>query len=284
MIAIPVLVLLVLVIFSLATQVTISTRTWQLNRAYLEDSHETVAYGPNSDNNTYKKMDVVLEAENGEITITNRTYDKVYKGTYDASQKDRVTIEGAEGTARISARRYLYLSVGGYRMNFYATDTDVWDRIDGYVGKYSDIIGVVFLEFVFFGVALTFIWSDIKNKFRCEADTLRIKAKWLSLTSFIGCTAPLFVATVISLLTWIIEVLDWKINEVFGWGALLFIVYGGIAVAFIGPVFCVLSLLYSIAYTKRLEKKRNGIMYIVLWSLALVAVMLIAGIAIHYIL
>ena len=61
MIAIPVLVMLVLVIFSLATQVTISTRTWQLNRAYLEDSHETVAYGPNSDNNTYTLFFPILQ-------------------------------------------------------------------------------------------------------------------------------------------------------------------------------------------------------------------------------
>ncbi len=279
MISIPVLVMLVLVIFSLATQVTISTRTWQLDLAYYEDSHERVAYGPNSDNNTYKKMDVVLEAKNGEITITNHTLDKVYKGTYDASQKDRVTIEGAEGTARLSSRRRLSVSVGGYHMDFYATDTDVWDRIEdslnSFAYKYGAELGIAFLELVFFGVALLFSWDDIKNKFRGEEYFLSRKAKWLSLTSFIGAAFPLVMLVILGYVS--------INNEALAWIGLAIMIYTGIGVAFIGPVFSVSSLLYSIAYTVRVEKKRKGIIYIVLSSLALISVSVIAVIAVQYI-
>lgn len=81
-----------------------------------------------------KIVDMTLVADNGKITITDITNDKVYEGTYTVSGRNpkgtdyHITIDGRSGYATVAMTTYadgtqeptLPITFDGYSMYFYA--------------------------------------------------------------------------------------------------------------------------------------------------------------------
>ncbi|MBQ9087036.1 MAG: hypothetical protein IJY47_07620 [Clostridia bacterium] len=78
-----------------------------------------------------KSIELICEAEDGKLVLTDQTNGKTYEGTYKIIshgirnfriKRDSYTvvIDGVEGTANISSgnNRTLFVSIGGYYLDF----------------------------------------------------------------------------------------------------------------------------------------------------------------------
>ena len=73
-----------------------------------------------------KPVELTLEANDGNLIITDKTNGKTYTGTYRSSlgvlgffnKTYTVEIDGIEGTANLSTRRTLFMSLDGYALTF----------------------------------------------------------------------------------------------------------------------------------------------------------------------
>lgn len=115
----------------------IERHTWMLFSAQQADSpHFVVAHLHNytladDENDTLFKFSKPIEltcvAKSGKLTITDKTNNKTYSGTYKVKswskhspQSYEIVIEGKKGKANISERfnRTLFMSIDGYYLHF----------------------------------------------------------------------------------------------------------------------------------------------------------------------
>lgn len=132
---------MIAIIFLILAIPPLETRTWVLFSA--QQAYEprfVVAHNKDhdvSDDETSlykfsKPIELILEAKDGKLTLTDKTNGKTYEGTYSVNSSgifsvfDRknytVVIDGLEGTANISSNvnRTLFVSIGGYYLDFVA--------------------------------------------------------------------------------------------------------------------------------------------------------------------
>ncbi len=137
---------LALVIYLVFSKPAIEGKTWQLSIAMQQEPYfAVIAHHPDydfSDDDTLpfyeaKPIDLTCVAENGKLTITDKTNNKVYNGSYEWSIWDKmfnkstqrgsqtipIVIEGKEGTAQVSRvagtlNKTLCILVDGYILNF----------------------------------------------------------------------------------------------------------------------------------------------------------------------
>ena len=115
----------------------IEVHTWELSTAQQVAPFLTIAHNPDydfSDDHPLwalsKPVDLILVAENGKLTITDKTNNKIYSGNYKVElwskflrQGYEIMIEGKTGTANISNGSFfnptsLFMSIDGYCLNF----------------------------------------------------------------------------------------------------------------------------------------------------------------------
>ena len=130
-------VVLCIFLYSAFLKPKIEIHTWELFSAQQSEApYFTVAHHYNytfadDENDTLFKFSKPIEltcvAKNGKLTITDKTNDKVYNGTYKVKSWNRFTfqryeivIEGKKGKANISDRfnRTLSMSIDGYNLYF----------------------------------------------------------------------------------------------------------------------------------------------------------------------
>ena len=72
-------------------------------------------------------IELTCEAEDGKLVLTDVSNCKTYEGTYKSIgafsffkqfKTYEIVIDGVEGTANISSNKTLFVSVGGYSLNF----------------------------------------------------------------------------------------------------------------------------------------------------------------------
>ncbi len=131
------IILVSVVIYTVFIKPTIETHTWELFSAQQVDPpHFVVAHHHNytladdGNDNTFKfskPIELTCVAQNGKLTITDKTNNKTYYGTYKVKSWNRFTLQryeivinGKEGTANISStsNRTLFISVDGYYLHF----------------------------------------------------------------------------------------------------------------------------------------------------------------------
>ena len=112
---------------------TLENRTWVLFTA--QKSGVVVAHDKGYDLSgdtsglfgASKPIELICEAEDGKLVLTDVTNSKTYEGTYKSIgafsffkqfKTYTVVIDGLEGTANISSNKTLFVSVGGYSLNF----------------------------------------------------------------------------------------------------------------------------------------------------------------------
>lgn len=122
---------IVAILFFLAP--TLENRTWVLFTA--QKSGVVVAHHKDYDLSgdtsglfgASKPIELICEAEDGKLVLIDKTNNKTYEGTYKNTdgfslfkqfKTYKVTIDGVEGTANISSNKTLFVSVGGYSLNF----------------------------------------------------------------------------------------------------------------------------------------------------------------------
>ena len=114
-------------------------RTWQLSYAQQADApHFVVAHNAeydfsNDESGLYdfsEPIELTLEANDGKLLLIDKTNGKTYEGTYEvasarfgklrafAKKSYTVVIDGLQGTASFSSNRTLFVSIGGYYLNF----------------------------------------------------------------------------------------------------------------------------------------------------------------------
>ena len=114
-------------------------RTWRLSYAQQADA-PTFVVAHNADYdfsgdesalyNFSKPVELTLQAKDGKLLLIDKTNGKTYEGTYEVAS-DRfgkfsvftkksytVVIDGLQGTANFSSNRTLFVSIGGYYLNF----------------------------------------------------------------------------------------------------------------------------------------------------------------------
>lgn len=130
-------IVLCIVLYAIFVKPAIEMHTWELFLAQqAEPPHFRVAHHYNYTFADYeddpllefsKPIELTCVAKNGKLTITDKTNNKVYNGTYKVKswnkfnrQRYDIVIEGKEGTANISSRSIstLFMSVDGYYLNF----------------------------------------------------------------------------------------------------------------------------------------------------------------------
>ena len=135
-IVIPVIIILCMIIYFLAAPPLIATRTWLLSYAMQMEPCYIVAHNPGNEwaeqnNSQYqlsKPVDLILEAADGKLLLTDKTNGVTYEGTYQATsintlvrQKYDVVIDGIDGTAAVSyaeGRTFLYIYVPEHTLCF----------------------------------------------------------------------------------------------------------------------------------------------------------------------
>lgn len=111
--------------------------TWEMSSvAYVEDEQLVMVAVGESDP-VYpeaKVIDMILTASSGKITITDKTNNKTYEGTYEVESKNhestiyKITLDGKDGYATVAMTTYaddsetptLPINLGDYSMYFYA--------------------------------------------------------------------------------------------------------------------------------------------------------------------
>ena len=122
-----------IIIFLLASNPSIENRTWILSYAQQTQSpglvvaHGTDYHASNMEDPMFqlsKPIELICEAKNGKLVLTDQTNGKTYEGTYTTSalkrRKYKVVIDGLEGTANINSdiHHTLNVSIGGYLLHF----------------------------------------------------------------------------------------------------------------------------------------------------------------------
>ncbi len=115
----------------------IEVHAWELSSAWQVDPFLKIAHNPQynfSDGDplfaTSKPMEITCVAKNGKLTITDKTNNKTYSGSYKVKLRSKfsrqgyeIMIEGKEGAANISNGSAFYptslfMSIDGYCLNF----------------------------------------------------------------------------------------------------------------------------------------------------------------------
>lgn len=102
----------------------------------MEAGGQAVAYGERGSSTLEeaKQVELICEAQGGTLTLTDRTNDRTYTGTYQQSQSDskstiyEVEVEGTSGVAVAAMTTYqdgtqdptLIFNFGDYAVNFFA--------------------------------------------------------------------------------------------------------------------------------------------------------------------
>lgn len=111
--------------------------TWVMTSVQsMEAGGQAVAYGEGGSSTLEgaKQIELVCEAEGGNLTLTERTNDRTYIGTYQQSQRDskstiyEVSVDGTSGVAVAAMTTYqdgtqdstLIFNLGDYTVNFFA--------------------------------------------------------------------------------------------------------------------------------------------------------------------
>lgn len=111
--------------------------TWVMTSVQsMETGGQAVAYGEGGSSTLEgaKQIELVCEAQGGNLTLTDRTNDRTYTGTYQQSQKDskstiyEVNVDGTSGVAVAAMTTYqdgtqdptLIFNLGDYTVNFFA--------------------------------------------------------------------------------------------------------------------------------------------------------------------
>lgn len=111
--------------------------TWVMTSVQsMEAGGQAVAYGEGGSSTLEgaKQIELVCEAQGGNLTLTDRTNDRTYTGTYQQSQKDskstiyEVNVDGTSGVAVAAMTTYqdgtqdptLIFNLGDYTVNFFA--------------------------------------------------------------------------------------------------------------------------------------------------------------------
>ena len=111
--------------------------TWVMTSVQsMEAGGQAVAYGEGGSSTLEgaKQIELVCEAEGGNLTLTERTNDRTYIGTYQQSQRDskstiyEVDVDGTRGVAVAAMTTYqdgtqdstLIFNLGDYTVNFFA--------------------------------------------------------------------------------------------------------------------------------------------------------------------
>lgn len=111
--------------------------TWVMTSVQsMEAGGQAVAYGEKGSSTLEgaKQIELVCEAEGGNLTLTERTNDRTYIGTYQQSQRDskstiyEVDVDGTSGVAVAAMTTYqdgtqdstLIFNLGDYTVNFFA--------------------------------------------------------------------------------------------------------------------------------------------------------------------
>ncbi len=130
-------IVLCTILYAIFAKPTIEIHTWELFSAqqagpphFTVAHHHNYTFSADEDDTLFKfskPIEVTCIAENGKLTITDKTNSKIYNGTYKVKsgnkflrQRYEVVIEGKEGTANISDRfnRTLFMSIDGYYLHF----------------------------------------------------------------------------------------------------------------------------------------------------------------------
>lgn len=111
--------------------------TWVMTSVQsMEAGGQAVAYGEKGSSTLEgaKQIELVCEAQDGNLTLTDRTNDRTYTGTYQESQRDskstiyEVSVDGTSGVAVVAMTTYqdgtqdptLIFNLGDYTVNFFA--------------------------------------------------------------------------------------------------------------------------------------------------------------------
>lgn len=111
--------------------------TWVVTSVQsMEAGGQAVAYGEKGSSTLEgaKQIELVCEAQGGNLTLTDRTNDRTYTGTYQQSQRDskstiyEVDVDGTSGVAVAAMTTYqdgtqdptLIFNLGDYTVNFFA--------------------------------------------------------------------------------------------------------------------------------------------------------------------
>ena len=111
--------------------------TWVMTSVQsMEAGGQAVAYGEKGSSTLEgaKQIELVCEAQGGNLTLTDRTSDRTYTGTYQQSQRDskstiyEVNVDGTNGMAVAAMTTYLdgtqdptlIFNLGDYTVNFFA--------------------------------------------------------------------------------------------------------------------------------------------------------------------
>ena len=111
--------------------------TWVMTSVQsMEAGGQAVAYGEKGSSTLEgaKQIELVCEAQDGNLTLTDRTNDRTYTGTYQESQRDskstiyEVSVDGTSGIAVAAMTTYqdgtqdptLIFNLGDYTVNFFA--------------------------------------------------------------------------------------------------------------------------------------------------------------------
>lgn len=111
--------------------------TWVMTSVQsMEAGGQAVAYGEGGSSTLEgaKQIELVCEAQGGNLTLTDRTNDRTYTGTYQQSQRDskstiyEVSVDGTSGVAVAAMTTYqdgtqdptLIFNLGDYTVNFFA--------------------------------------------------------------------------------------------------------------------------------------------------------------------
>lgn len=111
--------------------------TWVMTSVQsVQAGGQAVAYGERGSStlDTAKQMKLLCQAQGGNLTLTDRTNDRTYAGTYQQSKDSpqgviyEVTIEGQQGYAAVAMTTYqdgsqqptLIFNLGDYAVNFFA--------------------------------------------------------------------------------------------------------------------------------------------------------------------
>ena len=111
--------------------------TWVMTSVQsIEAGGQAVAYGEGGSSTLEgaKQIELVCEAKGGNLTLTDRTNDRTYTGTYQQSQRDskstiyEVNVDGTSGVAVAAMTTYqdgtqdptLIFNLGDYTVNFFA--------------------------------------------------------------------------------------------------------------------------------------------------------------------
>ena len=112
----------------------LENRTWLLSTAQQADApYFVVAHHTEYDFSNDKSglfefsepIELICEAKSGKLILTDKTNGEIYEGSYKlhrlmgrSGPSYSIIINGVEGKANISSYRTLFVSIGGYYLNF----------------------------------------------------------------------------------------------------------------------------------------------------------------------